>query len=84
MSLPSLAFYDSMVTMCLFGDEPSGYLLDSLVIYRISPRAGEQPDNVQGTTPSQKKCKTTTILKNTWGQFWSSEMQKVPGEKHNK
>ena len=57
MSLSTLAFCDFMVTMCLFRDEPSGHLLDSLVICRISPRAGEPPDDVQGTSPSKKKKK---------------------------
>lgn len=63
-----------MVTICLPGDGPSCHFLDSLGSYRTSPSAGEPLRTCREQLQAKRQ--------NTWGQLWSSEMQKVLGKEH--
>lgn len=68
MSLTVVAFHDSVVAMCLPGDKPSGHFLDCLGSCRFPP--GQESSLRMGREELQTKRH-----KNTWGEFWSPEMQ---------
>lgn len=76
MSLPIAAFCDSMVTVCLLGDEPSGHFLDCLGSCRTPPGQKSSLTMYREHLQASKQTNRQKVQKDTWDQLWSSEMQK--------